>query len=258
MLGQITAEPSGRWPANLILSHAPECRLIGTKKVDSSKATRGASTRIYGGGKGFTVATGEKVGYADEEGKETVENWECVPWCPVAMLDEMSGILHGHGSTRHSTGAKHGLFTMGEGIELTQIGGESGGASRFFYTAKASSTERNKGCDHLYWKKDKSVPSGFIQITEKEWQSLPKKQRAEGNVHPTVKPLELLQYLTRLTRTPTGGIVLDPFMGSGSQGKATILEDRSFIGIEIEEASFVIAEARIEYTWIETEEGMEP
>jgi len=197
------------------------------------------------------------------------DNWKKGRWPANLILDEEAGRLldEQSGESKSTIRPPSGgtILNSDTGwnqnsmIDKTFRGhADTGGASRFFYTAKASSTERNKGCDHLYWRRDKNVPSGFVQITEKEWQSLPKKQRAEGNVHPTVKPLELLQYLTRLTRTPTGGIVLDPFMGSGSQGKATILENRSFIGIEIEEASFVIAEARIEYTWLETEEGMEP
>jgi len=65
------------------------------------------------------------------------------------------------------------------------------------------------------------------------------------NGHPTVKPLALMRYLLRLTKTPTGGVVLDPFMGSGTTGMAAALEGRDFIGIELEQDSYDIAEARI-------------
>lgn len=95
---------------------------------------------------------------------------------------------------------------------------DSGSAARFFYQAKVSKGERNKG--------------------------LPKGMR---NTHPTVKPINLLKYLVRLTKTPTGGIVLDPFMGSGSTGCASVLEGRDFIGIELEQEYFEIAKHRIEY-----------
>jgi len=92
------------------------------------------------------------------------------------------------------------------------------GASRFFYCAKASKRERNAGLD-------------------------------DGkNVHATVKPLALMEYLCKLTRTPTGGIVLDPFMGSGTTGMACVNTDRDFIGIELVEEHYVIARKRIEYT----------
>ena len=88
---------------------------------------------------------------------------------------------------------------------------DSGSASRFFYCAKAS-----------------------------------KKDRGEGNNHPTVKPTDLMAYLCRLV-TPPGGIVLDPFMGSGSTGKAAIREGFQFVGIEMDPEYLAIAEARIRH-----------
>jgi hypothetical protein len=66
------------------------------------------------------------------------------------------------------------------------------------------------------------------------------------NFHSTVKPIALMRYLVRLTKTPTGGTVLDPFMGSGSTGVACVLEGRDFVGIEQDANSFDIAKARIE------------
>ena len=71
-----------------------------------------------------------------------------------------------------------------------------------------------------------------------------KKDRGDGNNHPTVKPVALMQYLIQMV-TRQGGIVLDPFMGSGTTGKAARNLCLSFIGIEIEEQSFKIAESRI-------------
>jgi len=65
------------------------------------------------------------------------------------------------------------------------------------------------------------------------------------NHHPTVKPIELMRYLVRLTKTPTGGVVLDPFTGSGTTGIACVLEGREFIGIEREAEYVEIAEKRI-------------
>lgn len=86
---------------------------------------------------------------------------------------------------------------------------DTGSAARFFYCAKASRSDR--GAD---------------------------------NRHPCVKPTDLMRYLCRLI-TPPGGIVLDPFMGSGSTGKAAILEGFDFIGIEREAEYLEIAKARI-------------
>jgi DNA modification methylase len=91
--------------------------------------------------------------------------------------------------------------------------GDSGSAARFFYAAKCS-----------------------------------KKDRGDGNGHPTVKPTDLMRYLCRLV-TPPGGVILDPYMGSGSTGKAAVAEDFKFLGIEREAEYFKIAEARITAAW---------
>lgn len=116
----------------------------------------------------------------------------------------------------------------GDGIgsgESAYLGGEripfdagSGSAARFFYCPKASTQDRDEGC-----------------------QSLPR-----GNHHPTVKPTDLMRYLCRLV-TPPGGVVLDPFTGSGSTGKAAILEGFSFIGCELLNDHADIAEARMQH-----------
>jgi len=76
-------------------------------------------------------------------------------------------------------------------------------------------------------------------------QQTPRKPVAQRNIHPTVKPTDLMQYLCRLV-TPPGGTVLDPFMGSGSTGKAAQMEGFRFIGCERDPDYFAIAKARIE------------
>lgn len=106
--------------------------------------------------------------------------------------------------------------------------GDKGGASRFFYVAKVSSKERNLG-----------LGEGF------EDGSFAREIKKVKNNHPTVKPINLLIYLVRLV-TPKGGIVLDPYMGSGSTGIATLLEGFDFIGMELDEDYFKIASARID------------
>lgn len=84
-----------------------------------------------------------------------------------------------------------------------------------------------------------------------------KKDREDGNTHPTVKPTDLMRYLCRLV-TPTGGTVLDPFMGSGSTGKAAALEGFSFVGVEREERYMNIARARIAHVSPVEDEKAEP
>lgn len=116
-------------------------------------------------------------------------------------------------------------------------------ASRFFYTAKASKSERNAGCEGLPQKAGGSNAKGYTQDVA---QGLDR-NRPTSNFHPTVKPLKLMEYLCTLTKTPTGGVVLDPFMGSGTTGVACKNTGRDFIGIEREEEYIEIAKARIEH-----------
>ena len=110
---------------------------------------------------------------------------------------------------QHIEGGKYNVYGKMYPRDVETIGDE-GSASRFFYCAKAS-----------------------------------KKDREENNNHPTVKPTKLMRYLCRLV-TPKGGIVLDPFMGSGSTGKAAVMSGYKFVGVEMNEEYFDIACARIE------------
>jgi site-specific DNA-methyltransferase (adenine-specific) len=119
--------------------------------------------------------------------------------------------------------------------EATQGLGE---ASRYFYCAKASKRDRDEGCEGLGAKARPTMGSGIG--------GQPDQQRANNrNHHPTVKPTDLMRYLCRLV-TPPDGTVLDPFMGSGSTGKAAMLEGFKFVGIEREPEYADIAKARIE------------
>jgi site-specific DNA-methyltransferase (adenine-specific) len=129
------------------------------------------------------------------------------------------------------------------GREQTKEGfSDKGGASRFFYQAKVSKAERNMGLDGFDGKKlhsinqldDRLRPDGTLRETP-----------IHKNNHPTVKPVSLMSYLCRLV-TPPNGIVLDPFMGSGSTGIAAQLEGFRFCGMEMDGDYFKIAETRIE------------
>ena len=114
-----------------------------------------------------------------------------------------------------------------------------GGASRFFYVAKASKRDRNEGLEHLAdhdWSKDGAA---IPQRAERPF--IPSK-----NHHPTVKPTSLMEYLIKLV-TPPSGTVLDPFTGSGSTGKAAILQGFDFIGIEMTEEYLPIIEGRLKH-----------
>lgn len=114
---------------------------------------------------------------------------------------------------------------------------DSGSAARFFYCAKASRADRNSGLG--------GSPAAAVatNATMRECEDADWSAR-NGNHHPTVKPTDLMAYLVRLV-TPPGGIVLDPFMGSGSTGKACMREGFKFIGIDKDAGYFQIAQARI-------------
>lgn len=135
----------------------------------------------------------------------------------AALLDEQSGVSKdGLAVMRNGSAVKNTVY--GDGIGSYPVGtpdfgyGGAGGASRFFYVAKASRSERNKGL--------------------------------ERNIHPTVKPVQLMRYLIRLV-TPKGGTVLDPFLGSGTTAVAAIEEGVAWIGCEREPEYLEIIEARV-------------
>ncbi|WP_196811694.1 site-specific DNA-methyltransferase [Agrobacterium sp. 10MFCol1.1] len=115
-------------------------------------------------------------------------------------------------------------------------------AARFFYCAKASRADRDAGLDHLPKKAGGMVSNTSGQHMTRRDEGYKPEPRA--NTHPTVKPTTLMQWLCRLI-TPPGGVILDPFMGSGSTGKAAVLEGFQFIGCEREDEYMPIATARI-------------
>ena len=128
----------------------------------------------------------------------------------AAALDQMSGERKsGANGSRDRTRTQSSALNHFPGIDTSPHYGDTGGASRFFYVAKAS-----------------------------------RRERGEGNTHPTVKPLALMRWLVRLV-TPPGGTVLDPFMGSGSTGVACLREGVNFIGIELNPEYAEIARRRI-------------
>jgi hypothetical protein len=118
---------------------------------------------------------------------------------------------------------------------------DSGSAARFFYCAKSTAADREDGCEGL-----PTRAGGMVSNTS--GQHITRRDGGEpgqrANNHPTVKPTELMRYLCRLV-TPPGGLILDPFMGSGSTGRGARAEGYRFVGIEIDPAYIEIARRRI-------------
>jgi DNA modification methylase len=215
------------------------------------------------------TGTGEKktVQYPDirgdnyQQGKEsygergTVER-EVVDkgrWPANVILDEYSaGLLDEQSGDSKSpkTYVRNAGTLEGDRVAYANIGeaagtesknyGDSGGASRFFYVAKASKRDRNEGLEGL-----PEIVGGSMQGQEYR-DNKPTNQPSRQNFHPTVKPTTLMRYLVKLV-TPPGGTVLDPFTGSGSTGKAAILEGFTFIGCEMTEDYLPIIQGRLEH-----------
>jgi site-specific DNA-methyltransferase (adenine-specific) len=125
--------------------------------------------------------------------------------------------------------------------EVVALFNDNGSAARFFYTAKANKTERNMGLYDFEEERhaDRNKDDGVGGDNPRNRTNNPRK-----NFHPTVKPLDLMRYLCRLI-TPPNGIVLDPYLGSGTTAVAAKLEGFQYIGIEMEADYCKIAEARV-------------
>ena len=113
--------------------------------------------------------------------------------------------------------------------------------ARYFYCAKASKKDRDEGLENFM---EAQTTDGNIRSNSETARTFGANSTLRKNVHPTVKPTELMRYLCRLV-TPKGGVIVDPFMGSGSTGKAAVMSGCKFIGIEVDEEYFEIACARI-------------
>lgn len=168
----------------------------------------------------------------------------------AAELDAQSGARGCEGThSASTTRAGSTDFSPTQG----QLYSDSGGASRFFYVSKPSRKERDQGCAHLPQR-----TGGEATDREDDSAGVDNPRAGAGrtggarNYHPTVKPIELMRYLVRLI-TPPGGVVLDPFVGSGTTGMAALLEGLKFVGIEREHEYLVIAQARINAAHLEAQ-----
>lgn len=217
-MGGGSAHGDGRWPPNVIVAHLDECRRAGVAHVPANGSI-GAHTAAAAAAK----SDGPVYGLDDRprgawqphgngDGTETVEKYACAEGCPVAELER-----------------------------------QRAGISRYFYVIKPSTKERDAGLEHL------PLRSGGEMTDRNDGSAGLNNPRAGAgrrgnrrNTHCTVKPIALMRFLVKLI-TPPGGIVIDPFCGSGTTGCAAVLEGRRFIGIDndAEAGSCALARARI-------------
>lgn len=205
--GARIGETSGRWPANVLLTHSTEC--------DS----------------------------------------ECAPDCPAREIDRQSGQTKSTQGRPADTKAPAIIHDYGHGLHPDRPNAghnDNGGASRYFaqpewspgdylasvYTPKAGKRERNAGLDGMPYTQSPTMGKG---IGGKEHD--PETATPKQNHHPTVKPVALMRYLIRIV-TPPGGLVLDPFLGSGTTAVAAILEKFEWIGCELTAEYLPIIEGR--------------
>ena len=164
----------------------------------------------------------------------------------VAMFPDSAGSggsvpnvkISGYGDGAVGTGSAEYL-----GGERTKVDCGTGSAARFFYCAKAGKRDRNEGLEAFDEVVRQTVAtSGLSKHSDGSPRNMAPTSK---NPHPTVKPTELMRYLCRLV-TPPGGLIVDPFAGSGSTGKAAILEGFQFVGFELDPQYTAIANARVE------------
>lgn len=166
------------------------------------------------------------------------------------------GDIVGHNKERESPNGTFGKFGPARDFEARQDAEKS--AARFFYCAKASTSERNEGMDHMpdavLARSCLAQTNAAKGITSEKAGGSFNVARITKNNHPTVKPVELMAYLCRLV-TPPNGTVFDPFAGSGSTGVAALRENFNFVGCEQSLDYVAIARARIEYELNKPKQG---
>lgn len=187
---------SGRHPANVVLSHGPECVALGL--VDVRTDTHFPARRGRGG-IGITGHSGQEGLVESSPATETVESWDCGPGCPVAAVDEQGPQIEG-----------------------------AGGPSRFFNTFV-----------------DPETPARYVKKAPSSERPSYIDDHGEKVAHVSVKPLDLMRWLVRLS-CRTGGLVLDPFAGSGTTLEACVLEGINVVSIEREAEYLPLIRQRLE------------
>jgi DNA modification methylase len=226
---------------------------VGGLNIDGSRISHdGSGSWGRGSRPGGFANVGAEKGSSEPSGRFNAQGrWPAnviFDEVTAGLLDEQSGqqkdgrtIIRNPepGATR-----KNNIYGKGWGkLPEDKTYGGSGGASRFFYVAKASKRDRNEGLEELEAQRhaDRVVHDGPGGENLRN-----RTNTAKQNFHPTVKPTQLMRYLIKLV-TPPGGTVLDPFTGSGSTGKAALLDGFQFVGVELTEEYLPIIEGRLQW-----------
>lgn len=227
------------------------CRIEFQDDKDLKSATFGRGTDIMGGNYvGAKHTSGKTNIEANPQGRFPAN--VIFDEFTADLLDEQSGVLKS-GAMQKSYEYQNNGYSMGKPTGSTKhlCEASEGGASRFFYCAKASQEERNAGCDELNKKSSGSLnfrnPSASGR--SEDAQSVADMggiTEPKQNFHPTVKPIALMRWLQKLV-TPVGGLTLDPFAGSGTSGCSAALEGFNIVLMEMGEEYIPIIKARTSY-----------
>ena len=239
----VAMKPNDGTYANNALKHG-----VSGLNIDGSRIPTDEEIMNHGRGSESAKSKGK---YGDSSAQEThqTEGQKQGRFPANIILDEEAGKMLDEQSGESKSAVFKSATTKGKrentyNQDIFDYSGrgyqDRGGASRFFYCAKASKAERNAGCENI--KPQNASHDGRDKHIENAYQ---RHDNIQSNNHPTVKPLALMKYLCTLTQTPTGGIVLDPFCGSGTTLIAAKEIGRPYIGIEREKEYVEIAEARL-------------
>lgn len=247
----------GRWPANFYLVHSPECKPVGTVQLTKETRTEVITTRIGYGGGGRQVVT-------PMYGNEQVTAWDCADGCPVERLGRQSGERAAGSAKTGQEPSDMAKNTYGARERIPFVGHQDKGtAARFYHQAdwaaevmeqlemaepvlyqpKASQAERDRGLDVAA----RAVGDGRKKSIDNAYQ---RGETLRRNVHPTVKPLALTEWLAKLLLPPEGyeRRLLVPFSGSGSEMIGALRAGWDHIeGIEMKKEYVDSARARLGY-----------
>lgn len=276
VLGETTA---GSFPPNAIFSHCEECEATGTRVVRAPLNVTPKKSNVS-----CFESTGSRdqhsngITYAGEGHTESVPSFDCLASCPCgasvlapsggaaprcavcgegmrwccaeAALDAESGERVSGGRSGSYGSNVNAYGAASEGKDVNPVEPSTGGASRFYpcftYQAKPATSERDAGLDAFLWRRAPRHPFGFERVTRDEWERLPPAERAQGNVHPTVKAIRLLEWLQRLI-TPPGGRTADGTAGSGGTAIAAARQGFDYLGCDLSAEALDIARARLAF-----------
>ena len=241
-------EGVGRWPSNFVLVHDPECRRVGTKRVKAGVWGAAQNTQCGSGGtmgNGWAQRPSNDPGIADADGLETVDEWDCTPTCPVRRLGEQSGEQSGGSAIRRNHKNPYGskrTWSVSETPAQNTVGyTDTGTAARFFHQS-----------DWSYEVAEQIAASDPVRYQAKA----ARKERDAGlegrNIHPTCKPIKLIEYLATLLLPPDiyDRRILVPFCGVSSEMIGCGLAGWEHVeGIEGEAEYCDIGEARLAH-WL--------